>query len=324
MYDSPGASLPRPRRRPSTPARPASRSTATTLATAEARWPIAQYTHTTSRPRWLTMVSMAMEVLPVCRSPRISSRWPRPIGMSASMTFRPVCSGTVTGARSMIAGAGRSIGMRCSPSMGGSPSSGRPSGSMTRPSRPRPRRHPSRGPRAGPRRRRAAAHGRRAAPRRPRSRRRRRPGPAGHPGIGSSRRRRRPAGPPTWATPVATESTVPTSRATSAGAKAWRARSIAAKASSKPCCRASSAAVMASGVAIGWPAGCGPGRARASRVVGRGRRQRAPRAACSAPAPSAGRSPPARAKRDSRRCVQANFWPCAMSSMPPPGPAPVS
>ena len=37
-------------------------------------------------------------VLPVCRSPTISSRWPRPMGMSASMTLIPVCNGTVTGA----------------------------------------------------------------------------------------------------------------------------------------------------------------------------------------------------------------------------------
>ena len=47
-----------------------------------------------------------MAVLPVCRSPRINSRWPRPIGMSASTTLRPVWSGTVTGARSMMAGGG--------------------------------------------------------------------------------------------------------------------------------------------------------------------------------------------------------------------------
>ena len=51
------------------------------------------------------MVSIAMAVLPVCRSPRINSRWPRPMGMSASMTLRPVWSGTVTGARSMMGAA---------------------------------------------------------------------------------------------------------------------------------------------------------------------------------------------------------------------------
>jgi hypothetical protein len=42
------------------------------------------------------MVSMAIAVLPVCRSPMISSRWPRPIGIIASMALIPVCSGSLT------------------------------------------------------------------------------------------------------------------------------------------------------------------------------------------------------------------------------------
>ena len=84
------------------------------------------------------MVSIAMAVLPVCRSPRINSRWPRPMGMSASMTLRPVWSGTVTGARSMMGAAGRSMGRRSLAATGPLPSSGRPSGSMTRPSNPSP------------------------------------------------------------------------------------------------------------------------------------------------------------------------------------------
>ena len=79
-----------------------------------------------------------MAVLPVCRSPRINSRWPRPMGMSASMTLRPVWSGTVTGARSMMGAAGRSMGRRSLEATGPLPSSGRPSGSMTRPSNPSP------------------------------------------------------------------------------------------------------------------------------------------------------------------------------------------
>jgi hypothetical protein len=36
-------------------------------------------------------------VLPVLRSPMISSRWPRPMGIIASMALMPVCSGSVTG-----------------------------------------------------------------------------------------------------------------------------------------------------------------------------------------------------------------------------------
>ena len=47
----------------------------------------------TSPPFWLMMVSSAMAVLPVWRSPMISSRWPRPIGIMASMALMPVCSG---------------------------------------------------------------------------------------------------------------------------------------------------------------------------------------------------------------------------------------
>ena len=54
------------------------------------------------------------------------------------MTLRPVWSGTVTGARSMMAAAGRSMGRRSLAATGPLPSSGRPSGSMTRPSNPSP------------------------------------------------------------------------------------------------------------------------------------------------------------------------------------------
>ena len=99
---------------------------------------MAQYTHSTSWSRWLRMVSIAIAVLPVWRSPRISSRWPRPTGMSASITMRPVWRGTVTGERSMMGGEGRSMGRRLPEATGPLPSSGRPSGSMTRPSSPSP------------------------------------------------------------------------------------------------------------------------------------------------------------------------------------------
>src|SRR3972149_1354993 len=52
-----------------------------------------------SPARWFRIVSMATVVLPVWRSPRISSRWPRPTGIRASTTLSPVWSGTATGAR---------------------------------------------------------------------------------------------------------------------------------------------------------------------------------------------------------------------------------
>jgi hypothetical protein len=43
------------------------------------------------------IASIATAVLPVLRSPMISSRWPRPIGIIASIALMPVCSGSVTG-----------------------------------------------------------------------------------------------------------------------------------------------------------------------------------------------------------------------------------
>ena len=58
-----------------------------------------------SWPFWLMMVSMAIAVLPVWRSPMISSRWPRPIGIIESMALMPVCSGSLTGWRRMMPGA---------------------------------------------------------------------------------------------------------------------------------------------------------------------------------------------------------------------------
>src|ERR1700723_3342140 len=56
-------------------------------------------------PFWLMIVSMITAVLPVCRSPMISSRWPRPTGISASIAFRPVCIGSCTDLRGVMPGA---------------------------------------------------------------------------------------------------------------------------------------------------------------------------------------------------------------------------
>ena len=61
---------------------------------------------------------MAIVVLPMARSPMMSSRWPRPSANRVSTTTRPVCTGWVTRSRSMIAGAGRSIGSRVSAAIG--------------------------------------------------------------------------------------------------------------------------------------------------------------------------------------------------------------
>ena len=64
----------------------------------------------------------------------ISSRWPRPIGISASMALTPVWTGVSTPLRTMTPGAMRSTGRLAVVAIGPLSSSGRPSGSTTRPS----------------------------------------------------------------------------------------------------------------------------------------------------------------------------------------------
>ena len=112
---------------------PSSRSRSTTPATVEARWPIATYTQTTSPPRWLMMASIAMAVLPVRRSPMISSRCPRPIGIIESIALSPVWSGASTGLRNTIPGALRSTFIMVTAAIGPLPSSGSPRALTTRP-----------------------------------------------------------------------------------------------------------------------------------------------------------------------------------------------
>ena len=79
------------------------------------------------------MVSIAIAVLPVPRSPMINSRWPRPIGTIASMAFKPVCKGWFTDLRSAIPGAGYSTGRKSVVAISPLPSKGWPNGSTTRP-----------------------------------------------------------------------------------------------------------------------------------------------------------------------------------------------
>ena len=79
------------------------------------------------------IVSMATVVLPVCRSPMISWRWPRPIAVIASIALMPVCSGSFTGCRCTTVGACSSSGRRPSSAISPRPSIGWPSGSTTRP-----------------------------------------------------------------------------------------------------------------------------------------------------------------------------------------------
>src|SRR5215218_870930 len=81
----------------------------------------------------LMIVSIAIAVLPVWRSPMISSRWPRPIGIIESIALRPVCIGSVTGWRWTTPGALNSAGRVREVLTSPLPSSGRPSGSTMRP-----------------------------------------------------------------------------------------------------------------------------------------------------------------------------------------------
>ncbi len=83
--------------------------------------------------RWLMIASTATAVLPVCRSPMISWRWPRPIAVIASMALMPVCSGSFTGWRCTTDGACSSSARRPSVTISPLPSIGRPSASTTRP-----------------------------------------------------------------------------------------------------------------------------------------------------------------------------------------------
>ena len=79
------------------------------------------------------MVSTAIAVLPVPRSPMISSRWPRPIGTRASIAFKPVWRGSCTDFLSAIPGALYSTGRVSVVAIGPLPSIGRPRASTTRP-----------------------------------------------------------------------------------------------------------------------------------------------------------------------------------------------
>src|SRR5579863_7969326 len=87
----------------------------------------------TSPPFWLMMVSRMTAVLPVWRSPMISSRWPRPMGVIASMALIPVCSGSCTFLRCTTLGAWISSSRSWVSAISPRPSIGLPSGSTTRP-----------------------------------------------------------------------------------------------------------------------------------------------------------------------------------------------
>src|SRR4051812_14310726 len=112
---------------------PCSSSLRTTFAIVEAFWPMATYTQKRSLPFWLMIVSTATAVLPVCRSPMMSSRWPRPIGTMASIALSPVCTGCETDWRAITPGATFSITSVSLALIGPLPSIGWPSEFTTRP-----------------------------------------------------------------------------------------------------------------------------------------------------------------------------------------------
>ena len=84
------------------------------------------------------IVSIAIAVLPVWRSPMISSRWPRPIGIIESIALSPVCIGSITGWRWTTPGALCSAARVSVVLMSPLSSSGRPRGSTRRPSNSSP------------------------------------------------------------------------------------------------------------------------------------------------------------------------------------------
>src|SRR5215211_6752786 len=89
---------------------------------------------TRSEPLLLMIVSIAIAVFPVWRSPMISSRCPRPIGIIESIAFRPVCIGSSTGLRWTTPGALCSAARDSVVLISPLSSRGRPSGSTRRPS----------------------------------------------------------------------------------------------------------------------------------------------------------------------------------------------
>ena len=84
------------------------------------------------------MVSMATAVLPVCLSPIINSRCPRPMGTSESRALSPVCIGSLTLCLGIIPGALTSILLDSLLWIGPLPSIGFPRASTTLPNKPLP------------------------------------------------------------------------------------------------------------------------------------------------------------------------------------------
>ena len=79
------------------------------------------------------IASTATAVLPVWRSPMMSSRWPRPTGTIESIAFKPVCTGCDTDLRQITPGATFSMMSVILALIGPLPSMGWPKAFTTRP-----------------------------------------------------------------------------------------------------------------------------------------------------------------------------------------------
>ncbi len=84
------------------------------------------------------MVSIRIAVFPVWRSPIISSRWPLPIGIMASIALIPVCRGSFTGCLSTMLGVEPSMYLKSSVTIVPFPSIGWPKAFTTRPNKALP------------------------------------------------------------------------------------------------------------------------------------------------------------------------------------------
>ena len=102
------------------PSAPCASSRATVSAASARRRPISTSTQRTPWLRCARIASSAIALLPVPSSPVSSSRCPRPIGSSVSITVLPVYSGRLTASRSTIAGERASSGC-CRPTAGAGP-----------------------------------------------------------------------------------------------------------------------------------------------------------------------------------------------------------
>ena len=99
---------------------------------------MATYIQLTFLPFWFKIVSIAIAVLPVWRSPIISSLWPLPIGIIASIALIPVCKGVSTDFLVITPGAILSTGLFFVDTIGPKPSIGWPRALTTLPSNPSP------------------------------------------------------------------------------------------------------------------------------------------------------------------------------------------